>query len=86
MEKADNKLSFCTFNCRSLKSSVPEIYNLCCSYDMVFIQEHWLLPNELDLLNDIHYDFLAVGQSAVDISHGVLTGRNCYFVSKVTYL
>ena len=75
MEKADNKLSFCTFNCRSLKSSVPEIYNLCCSYDMVFIQEHWLLPNELDLLNDIHYDFLAVGQSAVDISHGVLTGR-----------
>lgn len=75
MELHNNNLQLCTFNCRSVKSSVYEIHNLCTNYDLILLQEHWLLPNELDLLNSIHPDFLALGQSAVDMSQGVLIGR-----------
>ena len=73
--KQNNNLSICSFNCRSVKNSVYEIQSLCDKYDVVLIQEHWLLPNELEFLNNIHPDFLAYGHSAVDISQGILIGR-----------
>ena len=41
----------------------------------VFIQEHWLLPTELDTLNHMHRDFYGVGHSAVDVSKDILVGR-----------
>ena len=75
MALQSNCISVCSFNCRSAKSSINEIYDLCCNADMVFLQEHWLLPNEISLLSDIHPDFVAIGHSAVDLSQGVLVGR-----------
>ena len=71
----NDTISFCSFNCRSLKYSLPAIHNLCCSHDIVLLQEHWLIPNDLHLLNSVHPDFLSVGQSAVDLSHDLLIGR-----------
>ena len=68
-------LSISTFNCRSVKSSITEIYDLCCVNDFVFIQEHWLLPFELDVLNNLHPSFLATSKSAVDVTSDVLIGR-----------
>ena len=68
-------LRMCTFNCRSLKNCIPEIYRLCDSHDFVLIQEHRLLPTELDLLNNVHPDFLSYGLSAVDITLDILIGR-----------
>ena len=62
-----NDLRICTFNCRSIKRSIGEIHN--------YIQEHWLLPFELDLLSSIHSDFYGFGTSAVDTSVGSLIGR-----------
>lgn len=56
-------------------SSTLEIYDLCTKYDVLLLQEHWLSPNELDYLNNIHPDFLACGQSAMDISQGIIIGR-----------
>jgi len=44
-------------------------------YSIVCIQEHWLLPNELCILSNIHNDLYSVGSSAVDISSGILVGR-----------
>lgn len=71
-----NSVSFCSFNCRSAKSSISEIRELCESHQFVFfLQETWLLPNELNFLSSIHSDFYAVGQSAVNISNDVLIGR-----------
>jgi exonuclease III len=70
-----NSLRVSTFNCRSLKSSVTEICELCDSSDLVFLQEHWLLPFELGLLNNIHSNFFAVSKSAVDTTRDVLVGR-----------
>jgi len=68
-------LSLSSFNCRSIKSSITEIKELCCISDLVFIQEHWLLPNELSLLNILHPHFYATSKSAVDTASGVLVGR-----------
>jgi exonuclease III len=70
-----NNLRICTFNCRSVKSSIGEIHKLCESHDIVFLQEHWLLPFELELLSSIHSDFFGFGTSAVDINVDLLIGR-----------
>ena len=48
---------------------------LCDPSHFVFLQEHWLLPCNLAVLNSIHADFLGTGHSAVDISQDVLVGR-----------
>jgi hypothetical protein len=69
------KLIISTFNCRSVKSSVHEIKSLCGSVYILMLQEHWLLPNELNFLNSIHSVVLATAYSAVDLSQGILVGR-----------
>jgi len=45
------------------------------STDFLLVQEHWLLPNEINFLSNLHKEFLAVGHSSVDVSQGILTGR-----------
>jgi exonuclease III len=70
-----HNLRVCSFNCRSVKSSINEIQSLCDSNDIVCLQEHWLLPNELNVLSNIHIEFLAAGTSAVDISKELSVGR-----------
>ena len=66
-------LRLCSFNCRSLKSSINEIQHLCDLHDIIFLQEHWLLPFELDLLG--HVDFYGFGLSAVDPTADMLVSR-----------
>jgi len=75
METQSNKLAICSFNCRSVKNSKHETYQLCNIYDLILLQELWLLPNELGILNSVHPHFMSVAHSAVDISSGLLTGR-----------
>ena len=53
-----HKLTLCSFNCRGVKSSIDEVRQLCHTGDIIFLQEHWLLPEELTLLSDAHPDFL----------------------------
>ncbi len=68
-------LKIVSFNCRSLKKSLVEIQELCDTHDIVLLQEHWLLPFELSMLNTIHSSYVANGQSAVNLSDDVLSGR-----------
>jgi len=71
-----HSLNFCSFNCCSIKSSFTEVCDLCDSCDFIFIQEHWLLPDELHILNTIHRDFYGVGySSAVELSNDILSSR-----------
>ena len=58
-----------------MKTSLPDMWKLCDSHDVVLIQEHWLLSFELQSLSSIHPDFLAFGTSAVDVSKDILRGR-----------
>ena len=75
MAQLDNNISLCTFNCRSCKNSLYEIYELCSTYNFIFLQEHWLLPNELHLLSQIHPNFYASAKSSVDIGEKIVLGR-----------
>ena len=68
-------LKICSFNCHSLKSSIPEVRLLCNDHDIVFLQETWLATFELAVLNTIHKEFLGMGISAMDSSAGLLRGR-----------
>ena len=54
---------------------MAEVQQLCDTHDLVLLQEHWLLPNELQLLSGIHVDFFATGSSAVDNGSDILIGR-----------
>ncbi|KAJ0169527.1 hypothetical protein K1T71_014712 [Dendrolimus kikuchii] len=73
-----NKLrtfSIASFNCRSIKRSVEQIRNLCSKYDIVALQETWLLPHDLDFVNEVSDDFGCYAKSTVDTSAGLFKGR-----------
>ena len=63
-----------SYNCRGWNSGKyfldPDFLN---NYDICLIQEHWLLPEQLSLL-DIDPNFCSFGVSAIDSSR-ILTGR-----------
>ena len=65
----------CTFNCRGLKSSVPEIINISKECDILLLQETWLLDFELPLLSNLCDGFYGKGISNIDSSCDVLRGR-----------
>ena len=65
----------CSFNCRSVRNSMHDVVHLCNTHDFVLLQEHWLIAQDLPLLNSIHPDFLSYGLSAVDVSTDILVGR-----------
>ena len=75
ISEPDTVIRIVSYNCRSVKNSVDEIRQLCNKSDFVLLQEHWLLPNDLGYLNNIHHDFIAYGSSAVDMESNVLIGR-----------
>ena len=67
-------LRCCTFNCRGWNSGYLSIKNFIDSLDICFIQEHWLLSDQLNKVRDVSPDFLSVGVSGVDCS-ALLEGR-----------
>jgi len=68
-------LSLCTYSCRSIKNSVYDVQKLCAKYDIIFLQEHWLLSCELNTLSNIDTEFLAFGVSAMNITSNVIKSR-----------
>lgn len=71
----DLNLNLVSFNCKSVKRSIGDIRDLCVNFDVVALQETWLLPHDLPLLASISTDFEFTGKSAVDTSAGLLVGR-----------
>jgi exonuclease III len=72
---SEAELSIVTFNCRSIKNCISEVHELCEKHDIVLLQEHWLLPYDLHLLNSMHDCFISVGNSAVNVTSNLLQGR-----------
>jgi len=70
-----NGLRIVTYNCRSVKSSIASVKQLCRNNDIVMLQEHWLLPDDVGFLSSIDTDFVAFGSSAVNTQSNLLTGR-----------
>ena len=68
-------LRITTYNCRSVRSSIGVVKQLCKHNDIVLLQEHWLLPDEIGYLSNTDKKFIAFGSSAVDINTNHLSGR-----------
>lgn len=69
------RVKIVTFNCKSAKRSTQCIRELCDKYDIIALQEHWLMPFDIPFLGTIHPDFEYTGKSAVDTASGILQGR-----------
>ena len=54
-----------TFNLHGFKSSWDYLRKLTCSYDVIFVQELWLLPSELYLLQSVSDDFVVFAKSSI---------------------
>ena len=68
-------LRFITYNCYNIKSSLQDIYELCKTYDVIFLQETWLFDFELSMLSNIHSEFEGVVIFVIDVSSGLFSGR-----------
>ena len=64
-----------SFNCHGIKSCLVELYNLCNSSDIVFLQETLLFSDELCMLSQIHPDFEGYGLSAINLTKDIFRGR-----------
>ena len=68
-----------SFNLHGLNSGLSQLQELCLDPDtyIIAVQEHWLTPNGLMALNNIHPDFSAFGISAMNyrLTSGIYRGR-----------
>ena len=69
------EINIITVSCHGIQSSKEELCMLCENSDILCIQKHWLFPEEVDQLNNVHSNFNGIGVSAIDTSKGLLTGR-----------
>ena len=51
------KLQTVSFSLRGLRSGIAMLHEICDSYSVIGVQEHWLRPDELDKLPVINCDF-----------------------------
>ena len=73
MTSPQHSLNLVSFNCRGWNLGQLSVKDLLRSHDICFIQEHWLLQDQLGLLN-VNSDFLSIGVSGMDSSK-LLLGR-----------
>ena len=62
---ANTTLNLCTFNCKNVNISVPELKSLCNSHDFVFLQETWMSRAQLLTLSNINNEFVGCGLSSM---------------------
>ena len=67
-------LRCCTFNCRGWNNGLLSLQCLINSFDLCFIQEHWLHRDHLHKINNVSSEFLSVSVSGMD-SGVLLQGR-----------
>ena len=79
MDKLDSNLSFISYNMHGFNQGKNLLGSLCDQLsDCIFVQEHWLTPNNLCQLRDFSDEYNFYGISAMEhaISSGVLRGRS----------
>ena len=66
-----------SYNLHGFNQGLPLLSSLCQSFDIICIQEHWLYPKELSMLDNVHSDFVSVCTSALTkvLGSGVRHGR-----------
>ena len=69
----EQNIRITSLNCAGVKNKLPIINDLCEKADIIFLQETWILPTELDLLNSVNKEFTS-SLSAVNLHDGILVG------------
>lgn len=64
-----------SFNIKNVKSSYPELAQLCDSCDVILLQETWLADDELQYLNSFDKRFYAKSLSSMNSENGIVRGR-----------
>ena len=62
------QLRTCSFNCRGWNNGIHTLTHFIDSLDLCFVQEHWLLSDQLHQINNISPDILSVSVSGMHIS------------------
>ena len=68
-------MNIVSYNCRGLASSLKDVKELCEKYQIVFLQETWLVKQNLHTLNHISDNHLASGTFKIDYEEGLIKGR-----------
>ena len=66
-----------TYNLHGFKNNCGYLCELTLRYDIIFLQEHWLLPSELYMLEAVNRDFVVFAKSSMEdkIKLGLMSGR-----------
>ena len=64
-----------SFNCNELGSSREYVAELVKYYDLVALQETWLVPFDLAVLSTLGIDMNYFSLSYIDVTNGIKTGR-----------
>ena len=70
-------INIVSFNLHGFKNNWHYLHNLLSNNDVIFVQEHWLLPSELHLLHSVSEHFIVFLKSAMEerCNQGLLLGR-----------
>jgi len=73
-----SEVKIVSYNMHGYKQGSVLLPTLCKDFKIIFLQEHWLLPDDLDKIEHLtNMDFVCFSKSAMDsrICSGVLAGR-----------
>ena len=68
-------INLVSYNCRSVKSSIGIVQDLCRTHDIVALQETWLYEDGNSYLAAIHENFNGFGISAMNTKDNPICGR-----------
>ena len=71
---SSSQIKIISLNCAGSNNKIPLLRDLCNEYDILLLQETWLLPDNLNFFDNVHPDFCSHSVSAVNIDKW-LTGR-----------
>ena len=70
-------LSIISYNLHGFNSGRSLLADLCMKSDIICVQEHWLIPNKLNLIETFHPDFNVTAKLSMEtnVLNEVITGR-----------
>jgi len=70
-------LRLCSYNLHGLNMGRPGLIDMCSISDVILVQEHWLSPERLYLMDSVSKDFMYFASSAMTekLGNGVFRGR-----------
>ena len=68
-------LKAATFNCHGIGSSIDTIRNLTTEYQLVFLQETWLYPDDSSIVSRISEEYQSFSISSMSLDDNIIRGR-----------